>query len=44
MSIEAIQQEIIEEFSLLEDWMDRYSLLIEIGNSLPEMEPSKKNG
>ena len=34
MSIEAIQQEIIEEFSLLEDWMDRYSLLIEYGNGL----------
>ena len=30
MTINDIQEEIIEEFSISDDWMDRYSLLIEI--------------
>ena len=34
MSINEIQDEIIAEFSDLDDWMDRYSLLIEMGNGL----------
>ena len=34
-SIEAIQDEIIEEFSLFEDWMQRYEYMIELGKSLP---------
>jgi cysteine desulfuration protein SufE len=34
MTIKEIQDEIIEEFSMLTDWMDRYSLLIEMGNEL----------
>lgn len=32
MTIEDIQQEIIEEFSDLEDWMDKYQLLIDLGS------------
>ena len=36
MSIQEIQDEIIEEFSELDDWMDRYQLLIDLGN---EQEP-----
>ena len=32
--INDIQDEIIEEFSSFDDWMDRYSLLIEYGNGL----------
>ena len=36
MSIEEIQQEIIDEFSDYEDWMDKYQLLIDLGN---EQEP-----
>ena len=36
MSINEIQDEIIEEFSGLDDWMDRYQLLIDLGN---EQEP-----
>ena len=35
MKINEIQDEIIEEFSVFDDWMDRYSLLIDMGNSLP---------
>ena len=31
MTIEESQQEIIEEFSEMDDWMDRYQLLIDMG-------------
>ncbi len=34
MSINEIQDEIIEEFTALDDWMDRYALLIELGEGL----------
>ncbi len=43
MSIEEIQQEIIEEFSIYEDWMDKYSYLIELGNDLTDLDPKDKN-
>lgn len=43
MSIEDIQQEIIEEFSIYEDWMDKYAYLIELGNDLKELDPKQKN-
>ena len=35
MNIQETQQEIIEEFSLFEDWMQRYEYMIELGKSLP---------
>jgi cysteine desulfuration protein SufE len=34
MTINEKQDEIIEEFSVFDDWMDKYSYLIEIGNGL----------
>ena len=34
-TIEAIQEEIVEEFSLFEDWMQRYEYMIDLGKSLP---------
>ncbi|MBN1767657.1 MAG: SufE family protein [Prolixibacteraceae bacterium] len=40
--IEEIQQEIISEFSLFEDWMDKYAHLIEMGNDLPSMADEAK--
>lgn len=40
MSLNTIQDEIIEEFSMFEDWLDKYDYLIELGNSLPEIDPS----
>lgn len=43
MDIDRIQQEIIEEFSVYEDWMDKYSYLIELGNDLKELDPKDKN-
>ena len=35
MSINEIQDEIIEEFTELDDWMDRYQLLIDLGHDQP---------
>ena len=35
-SINDVQDEIIEDFSVFDDWMDKYALLIELGNSLEE--------
>jgi len=35
MSIERNQDIIIEEFSLLEEWMDKYNFLIELGRDIP---------
>ncbi len=37
MTINQIQDEIIEEFAGFDDWMDKYALIIEMGNALPEM-------
>lgn len=45
-SINEIQDEIISEFSDFDDWMDRYSLLIEMGNALepfPEADRVEQN-
>lgn len=42
MTINEIQQEIIEEFSTFEDWMDKYGYLIELGNELKDLEPKDK--
>lgn len=41
MSIEATQREIVEEFALFDDWMDRYQYLIDLGRKLPELDPSE---
>ena len=41
-TINDIQQEIIDEFSVFEDWMDKYSLIIEYGNSLNPLEDKYK--
>ena len=35
MQIEKIQEEIVEEFAMFEDWMQRYEYMIELGKSLP---------
>lgn len=40
LSINELQDNIVEEFSLFDDWMDKYALLIDLGNSL---EPLKDN-
>jgi len=35
MTIEQTEQEIIEEFEVFDDWMQKYEYLIELGKSLP---------
>ena len=41
--VAAAQQEIIDEFSLFDDWMDRYQYLIDLGRRLPEMPEELRN-
>lgn len=41
-TINEIQDEIIEEFSMFDDWMDRYALLIDLGNSLEKLDDKYK--
>ena len=46
MTINEAQDEIIEEFSELDDWMDRYQVLIDLGNGqqpLPESDKTESN-
>ena len=42
MTINEIQDEIIDEFSISEDWMDRYAVLIDMGNLLPALDEKYK--
>ena len=42
MSIQKIQEEIIEEFAMFEDWMQRYEYMIDLGKSLPLIAPEFK--
>ena len=41
-TIDAAQEEIVEEFSMFDDWMQRYEYMIELGKSLPLIEPQYK--
>lgn len=42
MNINEIQDQIIEEFSLFNDWMERYEYLIDLGKSLPPFDEAHK--
>ena len=42
MTINEIQDSVIDEFSAFDDWMDKYALLIDVGNSLPVLEEKYK--
>lgn len=42
MSIQTLQDEIIEEFGQFDDWMDKYGLLIDLGNSLEPLDEKHK--
>lgn len=42
MTINEIQDEVIEEFSVFDDWMDKYALLIDMGNALPPLDDRYK--
>ena len=43
MTITEIQEEIIDDFELFEDWMQRYEFIIETGKSLPQIKESNKS-
>ena len=42
MTIKEIQEEIIDEFSMFDDWMERYEYIIDLGKSLPLIDPRFK--
>ncbi|WP_103866261.1 SufE family protein [Aquimarina sp. I32.4] len=42
MTIQEIQEEIVDEFSMFDDWMQRYEYMIELGKSLPLIEEKYK--
>ncbi|MCG2418098.1 SufE family protein [Aequorivita sp. F47161] len=43
MTIEEIQEELIDEFSMFDDWMQRYEYMIDLGKSLPLIDEKLKN-
>ena len=42
MTIKEIQEEIIDEFSMFDDWMERYEYIIDLGKSLPLIDSQHK--
>ena len=40
MSLKEVQEEIIEEFEVFEEWLDKYEYLIELGNALAPLNES----
>jgi len=42
MTIERIQEDLIDEFSMFDDWMERYEYMIDLGKSLPIIEERYK--
>jgi cysteine desulfuration protein SufE len=42
MSLNELQDSIVEEFSVFDDWMDKYNLLIDMGKELPVIDPKFK--
>ncbi len=41
-TIDQVQEEIIDEFAMFDDWMDKYALIIEQGNSLEKLDEKYK--
>lgn len=41
-TIEQIQSDIVEDFGAIDDWMDRYAMIIDLGNALPPADESLK--
>ncbi len=42
MTLNEVQDRIIEDFSIFEDWMDKYQQLIELGKDLPPIDEKKR--
>ena len=43
MTIKEIQDQIVEDFSMFDDWMDRYAMLIEMGKECPLIDEQYRN-
>jgi cysteine desulfuration protein SufE len=43
MTVQEVEDQIVEEFSLFDDWMDRYNYLIELSKDLPLIQEKDKN-
>ncbi len=41
-TIKEIENQIVEEFSIFDDWMDKYQYIIDLGKNLPVIEESEK--
>ena len=42
MTIDQLQEEVIDEFSAFDDWMDKYQMIIDLGNKQPALDPVYK--
>ena len=42
MTIKEKEDELVDQFADIDDWMDRYGYIIDLGNALPEIDESKK--
>lgn len=42
MTIDEVEDQIVEEFSVFDDWMDRYNYLIELSKELPVIDEKQK--
>ena len=42
MATDKIQDAIIEEFAMFDDWLDKYDYIISLSDSLPEIDPTKR--
>jgi cysteine desulfuration protein SufE len=42
MTVNEVQDKIIDDFSFFDDWMDKYNLLIDLGKDLPVIDPKFK--
>ncbi|HNW48553.1 MAG: SufE family protein [Bacteroidales bacterium] len=43
MTIKEVEQQIVEEFSIFTDWLDKYEYIIELGKSLPIINENGKD-
>ena len=42
MTIDEVQQQIVEEFSVFDDWLDKYQYIVDLGNSLEAFPPDQE--
>ena len=42
--MDSIQEDIIEEFSVVDDWLDKYDYLISLSETLPPIDPEHRTG